>query len=293
MEVSWSVSKHKTFADCRRAWWWNYYGYRDNARASRLKGLTNILFWGGNLVHDAIERYLVDLKSGRGRPREDAESVGAFVRNVTHVVARDNWRESVADGRFRLQEHEYGQPVSDHDKAVLVGLVSTCLHNFFASEVHAELAAGKLEVLTVEDKFSFDVMGVPVTGRMDLAYRRRDDGRVHIVDWKTAKNPDSWTAINRVQVATYSLYAYQAGWVGSPDEITTTLAYLTIPEWRSRASSFADLAEARDFIARSGGNMRAAVEGGLEMERFPQCGKQWTCRRCFYRELCYPQWDGR
>ncbi len=292
-DFTWSNSKHKSFEDCRRAWYWNYYGFQTNPQAKKLKYLTNVLFWGGNLVHNALERYLKDLQAGEN-PITTPEAIDAFIRNVTHVVARNDWQMSEANrGRFRLFEHHYGVPVSQEDKKVLIGLVATCLKNFFASEMHAEIANGDIEFLTIEDLFKFEVEGITVTGKMDLAYRRRSDGRVIIVDWKTAKNPDSWTAINKVQVAVYALYAFQAGWAEKVDQIDTVLAYLAIPEWKKRVLTLEDFCEAKDFVKKSGTAMLQMVGDEPNIEDFPQCGVNWKCKRCFFREMCFPKWDGR
>ena len=98
------------------------------------------------------------------------------------------------------------------DKKIVVGTVMRSLRNFFKSPVLQEaLAVGRAQWLTVEDLVSFDVGGVPVFLRMDLAFRDAQ-GRVVIVDWKTGRGEGRFSEI---QLAGYALYAARQGWAAS------------------------------------------------------------------------------
>jgi hypothetical protein len=211
------------------------------------------------------------------------------------------WRESeaaepgtAADGelvlRFRLFEHEYQVPVDADDKKIVVGTVMRSLRNFFRSDTLREAyAVGRGQWLTVEDLVSFTVEGVEVLLRMDLAYRR-PDGRVLIVDWKTGRAEGRF---NEVQLAGYALYAAQAGWAASPDEIRTELAYLAVPRYVQRAVDGRKLDHARSFIVKSAGNMKSLlldpVANLARREDFPMIDRPQRCRRCNFRRLCFPR----
>lgn len=125
-----------------------------------------------------------------------------------------DWKDSEAGSlRFRLSEHEYQTPVQAEDKKIVVGIVMRSLRNFFKSPtLAAAVAAGRERWLTVEDLVSFEVDGVTVFLRMDLAYRDAL-GRVVIVDWKTGRGEGRF---NEVQMAGYALYAAHQGWAASP-----------------------------------------------------------------------------
>ena len=64
---SWSFSRHRTFHDCPRKYWFHYYGswegWSDDAPAEaqelyRLKNITGLHLLAGDVVHRAIEAWL-------------------------------------------------------------------------------------------------------------------------------------------------------------------------------------------------------------------------------------------
>jgi len=191
---------------------------------------------------------------------------------------------------FRLFEHEYEVPVAQDDKKILVGIVMRSLRNFFKSTVLAEaFQAGRERWLSVEDLVSFHVGDVEVLLRMDLAFRDTS-GRVVIVDWKTGKSEGRF---NDIQLAGYALYATEQGWVGSPDEIVTELAYLALPRYVRKPVDRARIEDARAFVTRSAGKMKTLLldpEKNLaRMEDFARVDRPSMCRRCNYRRLCFPR----
>ena len=159
----------------------------------------------------------------------------------------------------------------------------------FKSPVLQEaLAVGRSNWLTIEDLVSFDVGGVAVFLRMDLAFRDRE-GRVVIVDWKTGRGEGRFS---EVQLAGYALYAARQGWVGAAEEIQTELAYLAIPRYVRRSVDARKLEHARAFIEKSASGMKALLLDPLlnlgRLDDFPMIDRPQTCRRCNYRRLCFP-----
>ena len=283
---SWSVSRHDTFMSCKRRYFYSYYESQADPEVRRLKKLSALPMWAGNVVHEAIEQIL---KTHDALPSPDQQQ--AIIREAVHGVMLAQWRESEAgpDG-FRLFEHEYAVPVDADDKKILVGTVMRSLRNFFASATLREaFAVGRGQWLTVEDLVSFEVEGVEVKLRMDLAYRR-PDGQVLIVDWKTGRGEGRF---NEVQLAGYALYAAHIGWVRSPEEIRTELAYLAVPRYVRRAVDGRKLDHARSFIVRSAGNMRKLIldpeENTARIEDFAMVDRPSACRRCNFRRLCFPR----
>jgi CRISPR/Cas system-associated exonuclease Cas4 (RecB family) len=285
-EFSWSVSRHETFATCRRRYFYSYYVAPDDPEVRRLKKLSALPLWAGNVVHETIEAVL---KTRETIPSEAEQE--ALIRDAVHGRMLTEWRESEAGSpRFRLFEHEYGSPVEAEDKKILVGTVMRSLRNFFRSQTLREIyALGRERWLTVEDLVSFRVDGIEVFLRMDLAYRDRD-GRVVIVDWKTGRGEGRF---NEVQVAGYALYAMEQGWVGSAEELFTELSYLAIPRTVRRSVNERKLAHARSFIRKSAGNMKSLLLDPLanraRLEDFPMIERPRVCRRCNFRALCFPK----
>ena len=284
--VSWSASRHDSFASCRRRYYYSYYAAVDDPEILRLKKLSALPMWAGNLVHDAIERFL---RSHDALP--PAEEQDAFVRSVVHSVMVTDWRESEAGSlRFRLFEHEYGVPVEQEDKRIAVNVVMRSLRNFFRHPTVARaIALGRGSWLALEDLVSFHVGDVEVFLRMDLAFRE-EDGRVVIVDWKTGRGEGRF---NEVQIAGYALYAAEKGWVEDPARIETELAYLVIPKAVRRKVDAKKIDHARQFIAKSAATMKSLLldpaQNLARMEDFPMVDRPSMCRRCNFRRLCFPR----
>ena len=283
---SWSVSRHETFATCRRRYFYSYYAASDDPEIHRLKKLSALPLWAGSVVHEAIESFL---RSHDEVPSEAEQQ--AFIHAAVHGQMLSDWRESEAGSlRFRLFEHEYQTTVEPEDKKIVVGTVMRSLRHFFRSPTLRDaFAAGRDRWLSLEDLVSFPVEGSEVFLRMDLAFRA-PDGRVVIVDWKTGRGEGRF---NEVQVAGYALYASRQGWVGSPDEIQTELAYLAIPRYVRRPVDAKRLERATAFIKKSASTMRALLLDAdlnvARLEDFPMIDRPRTCRRCNFRRLCFPR----
>jgi hypothetical protein len=283
---SWSVSRHDCFESCRRRYFYSYYAAAENPEIHRLKKLSALPLWAGNVVHETIETFLKE----RGTTPSEVEAE-AVVKSAVHGHMLADWRDSEAGSlRFRLFEHEYQTPVEPEDKKIVVGIVMRSLRNFFKSPtLAAALSAGRERWLTIEDLVSFEVEGVTVFLRMDLAYRDAD-GRVVIVDWKTGRGEGRF---NEIQMAGYALYAAQQGWAASPEEIQTELAYLAVPRYVRRGVDAKRLDQARAFIAKSAGRMKALlldpVANVARLEDFPMIDRPRVCQRCNFRGLCFPR----
>jgi hypothetical protein len=291
-EFSWSVSRHDTFNSCQRKYFYSYYVAPDDPEVHRLKRLSALPLWAGSVVHEIIEGLL---KARDVLPSETEQQ--AIVHAAVHERLLTDWRASEAgpattdDGvlRFRLFEHEYAVAVDAEDKKIVVGTVMRSLRNFFKSPVLAEaLAVGRSQWLTVEDLVSFEVGGVPVFLRMDLAFRDRQ-GKVVIVDWKTGRGEGRF---NEIQLAGYALYAARQGWVQSAEEIQTELAYLAIPRYVRRSVDGRKLDHARAFIEKSASRMKALLKDPAlnlgELADFAMIDRPQVCRRCNFRRLCFP-----
>ena len=283
-EFSWSVSRHDSFARCRRRYYYSYYGAREDPEIQLLKRLSALPLWAGNVVHEEIEKFLT--QHDELPPEAERE---ALIRRAVHERMLAEWNESEARGEFRLFEHEYDIAIEPDDKKILVGIVMRSLRNFFGSATLAEaFAAGRDAWLTIEDLVSYSVGDVPIYLRMDLAFRNRD-GKVVIVDWKTGQREGKFS---EVQLAGYALYASQIGWVQEPEQLLTELAYLAIPRYVRRSVNRRSLDGARSFIEKSSRSMQELLvdptQNVARLEDFPMIDRPHVCRRCNFRRLCFP-----
>ncbi len=137
-EFSWSRTRDNVFQDCRRRYYYQYYGAwggwdADSDPVVRrlyiLKQLATRQMWAGRLVHEAIERSLLALRDGHGL--SEASLIEDTVRQM-----REEWKGSRA-GVYRqapkrpsLFEHEYGVAIRDSEWQALRDHVVRCLRNF-------------------------------------------------------------------------------------------------------------------------------------------------------------------
>jgi PD-(D/E)XK nuclease superfamily len=300
-EFSWSKSRHEKFQECRRAYYFTYYGSWGGWEAPAgsevrelyvLKKLSSRWQWAGSLVHDALKRALTRAKGSGELPALDRvlEQTRARARSVWAASREKSyWRE--ASRIVGLVEHEYGEPVPDADwKRLWDQVVEGSLRAFWASPVLEEIRRTPRERwLTVDELDSWSFEGTKIWVAVDFAYRDAD-GRVHVLDWKTGKE----RGVDHVQVGIYALYAAQK-WSVPADAVTGGLVYLVAngAPGGERVSVAADAGalerctgEMRGSIAR----MRAALadpeRNVARMEAFPMLEERDACRRCPFRRPC-------
>ncbi len=120
-DFSWSRTRDTVFQECRRRYYYQYYGAwggwdaNADARARAfymLKQLGTRQMWAGRLVHEAVERSLLALRVGHAL--SEASLIDDTVRQM-----REEWKGSrdhvyrESPKRTGLFEHEYGVPVEE------------------------------------------------------------------------------------------------------------------------------------------------------------------------------------
>ena len=93
-DFSWSKSRDGVFQECRRKYFYQYYGAwggwdagapPDVRRLYILKQLASRQQWAGRIVHDAVEMAFQVMRAGRGVPPEP------FIADVIERM-RSEWR---------------------------------------------------------------------------------------------------------------------------------------------------------------------------------------------------------
>jgi hypothetical protein len=300
-EFSWSKSRHEKFEDCRRAYFFAYYGSWGGWEAPAgsqvrelyvLKKLSSRWQWAGSLVHDALKRALSRAKgTGELPPLEKVlEQVRAKAR-AEWAGSREKsyWRE--ASRIVGLVEHEYGEAVGDADwKRLYEQVVDGSLRAFWASPVLEEIRRTPRERwLTVDELDAWDFEGTKIWVAIDFAYQDAE-GRVHVLDWKTGKE----RGVDHVQVGTYALYA-QRKWSVATDAVVGGLVYLVgngLPagERVTVAADAAALDACTTAMRTSIGAMKATLadpaKNVAREEAFPRLEERERCRRCPFRRPC-------
>ncbi len=298
-EFSWSKSRHEKFEECRRSYFYAYYGSWGGWEAPHgtptrelyvLKKLSSRWQWAGSLVHDAIKRALSRARgTGELPPLER-------VLEQTRAKARGEWAGSRDKSYWReasrivgLVEHEYGEAVADADwKRLYEQVIEGSLRGLWASPVLEEIRRTPRDRwLTVDELDAWDFEGTKIWVAVDFAYRDAD-GRLHVLDWKTGKE----RGVDHVQVGIYALYAARK-WGVAVDSVVGGLVYLVGEGGPERVSVAAD-APALDActaaMRTSIATMKAALEDPARNvareDVFPRLEARDACRRCPFRRPC-------
>lgn len=302
-EFSWSKSRHEKFKECRRAYFYTYYGSWGGWEAPAgsevrelyvLKKLSSRWQWAGSVVHEALKQLLT-----RAQGMGEFAPVDRLVKQ-TRDKARAQWAGSRDKSYWRessrivgLVEHEYGEPVTNDEwKRLYDQVIDGALRGFYGSATLEEIRRTPRDAwLTIDRLDSWVFEGAKIWMAIDFAYRD-GDGRIHVLDWKTGKE----RGVDHLQVGTYALYA-RTKWGAAADGVLGGLVYL--------AASGADGApgervevkldeealrrceqEMRESIAAMRAVLRDPAGNKADVDDFPRIEDRERCRRCPYRRPC-------
>jgi hypothetical protein len=295
---SWSRSRSVMFQECRRRYFYHYYGAwggwaadapAEVRRLYVLKQLTSRQGWAGRVVHEAIEMTLRALHAGRALPEP-------WLIEETVQRMRREWRAS-RDGQYRerpkadvaLFEHEYGVAVADRTWQALRDHVLRCLRSFHRLPLLAELHDTPRERwILIEDVRAFEFEGTPVYAAPDFGYWTASD-RLALVDWKTGSPDPEETA---VQLGCYALYARDVLDVPPARvdllEVQLRDGAVTVHPWDD-----ARLDAIRDRLRLSIRGMKAWLRDPAlnvaAIEDFERTEDRRICRWCNFKAVCRPE----
>lgn len=242
-EFGWSISREAMFGECRRRYYFHYYlswgGWEQGAprisqAAFRLKRLTSLALWRGQLVHYVATKVLASLRA-KGR-------IPAFEDVRRYILERFETQLAFSrDGRYRTEpkkrggelnidwlalfEHEYGLPLESARLERARDECVTAMRSMIESPILARIAGTDTDGWAIENidlgEFAqvFDFEGARVFAKTDFMFRGRD-GTFNIVDWKTFSGERAGNGEEggkaRVQLGVYGYYA--ASVLGEPLE---------------------------------------------------------------------------
>jgi hypothetical protein len=299
-EFSWSKSRHEKFAECRRAYFYAYYGSWGGWEAEPgstvrelyvLKKLSSRWQWAGSVVHTSLKNLLSAARvTGTFWPLEK-------LLERTRARARAEWSTSREKAYWResskivgLVEHEYGEAIADAEwKRLYEAVIDGGLRRFYASAAFEEIRrTPRDQWLTVDDLDSWQFEGTKIWVAIDFAYRDAS-GQVQVLDWKTGKE----RGVDHTQVGIYALYA-QRKWGVPPEGVVGGLVYLVgdgdAAERVTVPADPAALAACESTMRTSIAGMKAALadpdRNQARLDAFPMIEARESCRRCPFRRPC-------
>jgi hypothetical protein len=297
-ELTWSVSRDRLFRECRRAYYYNYYGSwggwaSDAPERTRkiyiLKNMTSLPMWAGSIVHEVIAEAL-----NRYMSKQTPIDAGELKAHATRKL-RQGWKDSVervwekTPKKTNLAELYYGngKTLPSEETEKVRNKIDNCLDNWAHSEVlQAMLTVPHLNWKPIDALDSFLLDGLKVWCAIDFAYVG-DDGALRILDWKTgAEHEDEL----RLQLACYALYAGQKWHAPLKSQ---HLAGVFLDD-RARVSEYVlepdALETTKTTIMISAAQMRLPLVDADKNEAceddFPVCENERVCTRCNFREVC-------
>ncbi len=295
-EFSWSRTRDSAFQECRRRYYYQYYGawggWDVNADPAVrtlyvLKQLGTRQMWAGRLVHEAVERSLMALRTGH------ALSETSLIEDTVRQM-REEWKGSRGavyrhtPKRTGLFEHEYGVPVKDGEWQALRDHVVRCLRNFHRLSVLADIKRTPTDRwILLEDIGSFEFEGTRILAAPDFGYWNQAD-RLQLVDWKTGGGGDDAS----LQLGGYALYALEVLRVDLPRvdllEVNLREGKVAVHPWDEIR-----LDRVRENIRLSVRSMKAylkdAVRNVAEEANFEKSENLRLCRWCNFRAVCRPE----
>ena len=202
-ELSWSHSRRNIFEECRRKYFFHYYGswegwsWNASIRQKELylhKKLVNRWMWMGTVVHKAIEYLLKQHREG-----EKLETLDYYLDSITRRMRKDFGDSMSKKNASRpsriigLFEHHYRERIESDVWKALNTKALKCFETFWGSDIFSEIkSSNKDDILEIEDLSHFFIDGLKVFASMDFCITK--NGKVVIYDWKTGDSENNATS---------------------------------------------------------------------------------------------------
>lgn len=293
-EFSWSNSRNSVFRECRRKYYYSYYGHwggwefdaPDEVRQIYILGkLKNRFMWAGGVVHTSIKNVLEETKSGRvplmnrliDLTREEMRHDFESSKNKMY------WQDPKSCALF---EHEYDVEVKDEKWKDLWNHVETCIQNFYSSDIFDMVKNIDFSLwLPIEEFQAFLFEDTKINVKLDFAYRDRN-GSIIIIDWKTGK---SERARSDVQLGCYTLFAIDH-WNVDWEKVRTIEYNLYHKKGITNKLDAGEIEEVKGYMKNSIREMKSLlvdpVENVASKDNFAKTLNREICSSCNFKRVC-------
>jgi hypothetical protein len=302
-EFAFSWSRQKTFYQCARKLYWQYYGSwggwddaapRTSRIAYRLKQLKSLAMLVGESFHEELAEIL-RRRPPHGVAVPTTQLKGDMERRLLRRLRESrnaDWERYGDPKNYTiLFEDYYGSGVSGDMEAKALQTLTQCVDGL-ANDGFGRRAFGadasKLRYIdpksVAEKRVTLD--SIVLYASPDLVVLGKTGG-LHIVDWKTGM-PRAHD-VNAAQLAIYGLFVQQK--FGMPlERMTAHVVYVAAGEHREQNVVEGE-PEARRIIATFVTDLKSRLTDteknvAGDIEQFPMTTNLGLCRSCNFRELC-------
>lgn len=301
-EKSWSISKIKTIKSCLREYYYTYYGsYRgweyeadyERKVTWRLKKLTNIWIYFGDIIHEGIKD-IIKYKINNKELEVNIDRFKNFIRMKLNTLVKQSNRndrilewDNYPSGKM-LQEYYYNGKIEKDDINEIKERIEQCVENFFESKTFEDISSRNFwDVLEIDEK-KFDyifINNIKVFAIIDMLYID-ENGNCIIVDWKTGKESED----DKNQLLVYTLYVMDKYKIPL-EKIIGRIEYLLTGENKEYKFSNSDLEEMKLKVKQEINVIDAMLEDKelnkpKPKEMFVMCEEEYKCKKCKYKKLC-------
>jgi CRISPR/Cas system-associated exonuclease Cas4 (RecB family) len=180
-------------------------------------------------------------------------------------------------------EHENNLEIADRQWKHIHENVMECAANFFYTDFYKQhvLSGGK-DILRIEKLDSFDLDGIKVYARPDVAVKSEDG--LEIIDWKTGSEDDE----HEFQLCFYAMYGVRKLGI-PPEKIRASLVYLRDNTINKAVIDPEKLGRAEEYLKSTYDGIKAFDEDakqGVEVGALPRAKAKSTCTLCRFQKMC-------
>jgi hypothetical protein len=280
--LGWSVSRYETFRNCKRAYFYNYYGKYDPQipldEINSLKKLTSIPLEKGNITHDVIRDILVRYTK-TSAPIDKVKLFTYIYNMVKSYCNRKVFTEVFYQQQTKIDLDEIFLDV----KQAVVNLFNS---NRFEWILNSAITSKREWVIEPGGYGETRFNDLKAYCKVDFFFPYKEE--YFILDWKSGKYS---AEKHRKQMLAYTLWAKDTHQV-QPTRINSILTFL-LPNYREIGESFTleelnqfyqvILAETEEMYGYCA-NVKDNIP--LTKDKFPKTDKYIICSFCNYRKLC-------
>lgn len=301
-EKSWSISRVKTLKNCLRQYYYTYYGSHrgwemevseERKLAWRLKKLTNIWIYFGDIIHEGIKN-IIKFQSENPDKEVDVDRFKNFIKLKLNILVKQSSKkdrdiewDTYPKGNM-LQEYYYDGKINKDDIEEVKERIEQCTENFFESKTFFDVCKGNFKNILEIDEGSFNhifIHTVKVFSIIDMLYIDKDNNYI-IVDWKTGKYDEE----NKYQILVYAIYVMEKYNIPL-DHIKGRIEYLYLGENYEYIFTKEDIEDIKKRIKLELNVIDALLDDKnlnkpKSKETFLMCEEDYKCSICKYKRLC-------
>lgn len=297
-ELSWSISRDKIFRECKRQYYYHYYGSHngwlddvteETKQIYRLKHLTNLYLIFGESIHFIAENSINQWRLLKEFPKRE-ELIASCKKNLNDAFKDSHLRSKWIDRpkkSLMLHEMYYDDRLPEKRTNDIRERLEPCIDNLIKSRTIRDITLTQdSSIMEVEQLKTFYILDDKLFVKLDLLYQD-PIGRYVITDWKTGKEDEN----NQAQTLFYALYFKNQFPNVSLQQLRIRLEYLKDGECTEFEPTEEMLRWAKQQVIDSIEDMRLFIEDDnlnkpKHIEEFyPEPNKK-ACSSCNYREVC-------